>query len=103
MEKRDRAYHQGTVWAFPLGAYYRACIRLMKKSQDTQSMAYKQMQKELEDGFENLKLWLKEGCIAQIAEIYDGDTPTVSRGCFAQAWSVGELLRAVYDYEQFMK
>ncbi|MDE5825772.1 MAG: glycogen debranching protein, partial [Lachnospiraceae bacterium] len=27
MEERDRAYHQGTVWAYPLGAYYRACIK----------------------------------------------------------------------------
>ena len=26
--ERDMAYHQGTVWAYPLGAYYRACIRL---------------------------------------------------------------------------
>ena len=27
MHKRDRAYHQGTVWTFPLGAYLRARIR----------------------------------------------------------------------------
>jgi len=46
-----------------------------------------------------LEDWLTEGCVAQIAEIYDGGTPTISRGCYAQAWSVGELLRAVYEYE----
>ncbi len=56
--------------------------------------------KELETGIKALQTWLAEGCIAQIAEIYDGEKPTVSRGCFAQAWSVGELLRAVYDLEE---
>ena len=39
---------------------------------------------------------MREGCIAQIAEIYDGENPISSKGCFAQAWSVGEILR-VYD------
>lgn len=114
MEERDRAYHQGTVWAFPLGAYYRACIRyactldactLDACTPDAEIAANVKAEKEniineLKAGFEALKLWLAEGCVAQIAEIYDGGTPTVSRGCFAQAWSVGELLRAVYDFER---
>lgn len=39
---------------------------------------------------------LREGCVGQLPEIYDGENPTASRGCFAQAWSVGELLR-VYE------
>jgi predicted glycogen debranching enzyme len=88
MQERDRAYHQGTVWAFPLGAYYRACIRL-----GTDKL-------ELDRGILAVKDWLKEGCAAQIAEIYDGERPTVSRGCYAQAWSVCELLRAVAEYEK---
>ena len=46
-----------------------------------------------------LEGWMEEGCLAQIAEIYDGGTPTISRGCYAQAWSVGELLWALYEYE----
>ena len=28
------------------------------------------------------------------SEIFDGDAPFVPRGCVAQAWTVGELLRA---------
>lgn len=60
------------------------------------------MKNELASGLDALGAWLKEGCVSQIAEIYDGDTPTVSRGCYAQAWSVAELLRAVYDYEKNM-
>ena len=98
MIERDSAYHQGTVWAFPLGAYYRARIRQAQRCQDVGKRT--QIIRELESGFAALASWLKEGCMGQLAEIYDGGTPTVSRGCFAQAWSVGELLRAVYDFEQ---
>jgi glycogen debranching enzyme len=94
MRERDLAYHQGTVWAFPLGAYYRACIRLIRIGGGDEYRA------ELDEGMESLKYWLYEGCAAQIAEIYDGGLPTVSRGCYAQAWSVCELLRAVADYEK---
>ena len=95
MEQRDRAYHQGTVWAFPLGAYFRACLSYFGKTPGADE-AWK---KEVTDGIQGLSDWLKEGCLGQVAEIYDGLTPTVSRGCYAQAWSVGELLRAVYDME----
>lgn len=96
VEQRDRAYHQGTTWAFPLGAYYRACIRYMKENDFAEKAEWQQ---HIKEGMEKLNDWLKEGCLAQIAEIYDGKEPTISRGCYAQAWSVGELLRAVYDYE----
>ena len=39
---------------------------------------------------------LREGCAGQLPEIYDGDNPGIGKGCFAQAWSVGEILR-VYE------
>jgi predicted glycogen debranching enzyme len=91
MQERDRAYHQGTVWAFPLGAYYRACMR-----NDS-------MHEEVVKGITSIKDWLYEGCAAQLAEIYDGERPTVSRGCFAQAWSVCELLRAVAEFEKLIE
>jgi glycogen debranching enzyme len=39
---------------------------------------------------------MKQGCAGQLPEIYDGDDPRDGKGCFAQAWSVGELLR-VYE------
>jgi len=97
MQQRDRAYHQGTTWAFPLGAYYRACLRFIKEQEFAEKAEWQQ---HVIDGMEALHGWLAEGCVAQIAEIYDGGTPTISRGCYAQAWSVGELLRAVYEYEQ---
>ncbi len=36
---------------------------------------------------------LREGCVGFLPEVYDGLDPDPSKGCFAQAWSVGELLR----------
>lgn len=96
MQQRDRAYHQGTTWAFPLGAYYRAVLKFIREQEFAEKAEWKQ---HAADGMRALHDWLVEGCVAQIAEIYDGKTPTISRGCYAQAWSVGELLRAVYEYE----
>lgn len=88
---RDLSYHQGTVWAFPLGAYYLAYLKVHDYS-------HKAREKVIADL--NL-LWgtLKEGCIGQIAEIFDGMNPEESKGCFAQAWSAGELLRALKKAE----
>jgi glycogen debranching enzyme len=43
------------------------------------------------DGFEP---HLSEHGIGQVSEVFDGDPPHRPGGCFAQAWSVGELLRA---------
>ncbi len=97
MQQRDRAYHQGTTWAFPLGAYYRACMRHIRELEFAEKEEWRQ---HVAEGIKALDGWLAEGCVAQIAEIYDGGTPTISRGCYAQAWSVGELLRAVYEYER---
>jgi glycogen debranching enzyme len=31
--------------------------------------------------------------LGSISEIFDGDPPFTPNGCFAQAWSVAELLR----------
>ena len=88
MLERDMAYHQGTVWAFPLGAYYLAYLKV----HDLDIKAAETVRSQLEV----LESAMREGCIGQLPEIYDGLNPVSSRGCFAQAWSVGELLR-VYE------
>lgn len=85
---RDMAYHQGTVWTFPLGAYYLAYLKVHDYSREAKRGVAEQM--------EVLESAMREGCIGQFPEIYDGAVPTSSRGCFAQAWSVGEILR-VYE------
>lgn len=86
---RDMSYHQGTVWAFPLGAYYLALLKYFpnKKEMVSRLLSY-------------TKSTLFEGSLGQIAEIFDGLTPNYSRGCFAQAWSVSEILRV---YEELQK
>ena len=84
--QRDMAYHQGTTWVFPMGAYYRACLRLGGKQGLERTKA----------GLKNLEAMLSQGCAGQLPEIYDGEAPREGKGCFAQAWSVGELLR-VYE------
>ncbi len=85
--ERDMAYHQGTVWPFPLGAYYRAYLKIHEYSESAKAFVRSQMD----------ALWpmLREGCAGQIPEIYEGDYPSESKGCYAQAWSVGELLRVL--------
>ncbi|RDU22388.1 amylo-alpha-1,6-glucosidase [Anaerosacchariphilus polymeriproducens] len=92
---RDMAYHQGTVWAFPLGAYFRAYLRWSKDK----VKAIQTVERQLQD----LEPCLTEGCLGHIAEIYDGINPNESRGCFAQAWSVGEIVRVYELLERFQK
>lgn len=88
MKQRDMAYHQGTVWAFPLGAYYLAYLKVNGHSIEAKETVYRQLA-----GLEGA---LREGCAGQLAEVYDGEDPNESEGCFAQAWSTAELLR-VYE------
>src|SRR3954464_5836924 len=40
---------------------------------------------------------LRKAVLGSISEIADGDSPHTPRGCPAQAWSVGEVLRAYYE------
>lgn len=88
MKQRDMAYHQGTVWVFPLGAYYLAYLKVNGHSIEAKETVYRQLA-----GLEGA---LREGCAGQLAEVYDGEDPNESEGCFAQAWSTAELLR-VYE------
>ena len=93
MEDRDMAYHQGTVWTFPLGAYYLAYLKVNQ---------YRPEAKEIvREHLEVMEAAMREGCIGQLPEIYDGENPTRSKGCFAQAWSVGEILRVYEVLEKF--
>jgi predicted glycogen debranching enzyme len=78
---RDGAYHQGTVWPWLLGPYLTAHLKLH---------ADRAYAKEILDTF---FAHLPEAGVGSISEIFDGDAPHAARGCYAQAWSVGELLR----------
>lgn len=93
--KRDLAYHQGTVWTFPLGAFYLAYLKVHEGSPSARETVREQLQV--------LECALREGCVGQLPEIYDGENPTSSRGCFAQAWSVGEMLHVFAKLEEMEK
>ena len=88
MVKRDMAYHQGTTWVFPMGAYYLALLKIHGNSVEAAQKVRSQL--------DAMVPMLRQGCLGQLPEIYDGDHPTEGKGCFAQAWSVGEMLR-VYE------
>jgi len=90
--KRDMAYHQGTVWPFPIGGYYLAYLKVNDYSEKAVARVKEQLQV--------IQACMREGCVGQIAEIYDGENPTISHGCFAQAWSVSEILRVYARLER---
>lgn len=89
LHDRDAAYHQGTVWAFPLGALVTAYVKVYGNTRKSIEYAGKLI--------EPLKDHLMDGCIGSVAEVFDGNEPIISRGCYAQAWSVGEILRAYVE------
>lgn len=86
---RDLAYHMGTTWAYLMGAYITAYRKVHHYDESSKE--------EVTLIFEYFKDHMKGGCINGIAEIFDGDVPSYSRGCYSQAWSVGEILRAYYE------
>jgi predicted glycogen debranching enzyme len=85
-ESRDRAYHQGTVWAWLMGPFIDAYLKV----EGQKPFALAQARQWLSAFDEHLR----QACLGQVSEIFDGDPPHTPRGCFAQAWSVCELLRA---------
>jgi len=80
--QRDAVYHQGTVWSWLLGPFALAHYRVFRNASQALSL------------LEGLAPHLQDGCLGTISEIFDGDAPHAPRGCFAQAWSVSETLRA---------
>ena len=85
--ERDSAYHQGTVWAWLIGAYIDAYRKVSPKTQKSEEY--------IEQVLEGFKTHLKDEGIGQVSEIFDADSPHEPRGCFAQAWSVAEILRVL--------
>ncbi|MGI0491190.1 amylo-alpha-1,6-glucosidase [Alkalinema pantanalense CENA528] len=80
--QRDGAYHQGTVWGWLLGVFAIGHFRVYGDAaaalQFLQPMAHH----------------LLDHGVGSLSEIFDGDAPMTPRGCFAQAWTVAEVLRA---------
>jgi predicted glycogen debranching enzyme len=81
-EARDGAYHQGTVWPWLLGPF--ACAHARVYGDPAAAFAF----------VAPLLGSLSAYGLGTIAEIADGDPPFAWKGTIAQAWSVGEVLRA---------
>jgi len=87
--ERDGAYHPGTVWPFLLGPLVTAWMKVHGKNAAaiTQARAF----------LDGIGTHLKEACLGQVSEIFDAESPYTPRGCYAQAWSVAEPLRALIE------
>jgi predicted glycogen debranching enzyme len=86
--ERDSSYHQGPVWSHLTGIYIDALFATLKEDGRDEAAL-------LLNGFAR---HLEEAGLGTVSEIFDGDPPHTPRGCIAQAWSVGELLRVAVEY-----
>jgi predicted glycogen debranching enzyme len=89
---RDGAYHQGTVWAWLMGPFITAYLKVNRQSAKAQRQARQWLAAFNEH--------LREAGLGQVSEIFDADAPHHARGCVAQAWSVAELLRVAIELEE---
>lgn len=85
---RDGSYHQGTVWGWLIGPFVEAYRKVHSKDAIADARI-----KQILEGF---RKHISESMVGQISEIFDGEHPHKARGAAAQAWSVAELLRAIY-------
>jgi predicted glycogen debranching enzyme len=79
--QRDTAYHQGTVWPWLIGPYIDVHLYLNNNRAALLPL--------LEPLIHHL--WV--ACLGTISEVAEPEPPYTPGGCFAQAWSVAELLR----------
>ncbi len=80
-EERDEAYHQGTVWPWLIGAYIDVHLRVHNDRKALRTLLQPIIQ----------HLW--SVCLGTISEVAEPEPPFTPSGCFAQAWSVAEVLR----------
>jgi predicted glycogen debranching enzyme len=83
---RDSSYHQGTVWAWLMGPFITAYLKVQGATSQGRQQAAQWL-----SGF---RRHLSDAGLGHVSEVFDGDPPHQPRGCIAQASSVAELLRA---------
>ena len=79
--ERDGAYHRGTVWPWLMGAYIDVYLAVNKDRAGARALLQPLVQ----------HLW--DTCAGTISEVAEPEPPFTPAGCFAQAWSVAEVLR----------
>jgi len=78
---RDGAYHQGAVWQWLIGPYIDVHLRVHNDRAAISTLLQPLIQ----------HLWT--ACLGTISEVAEPEPPYTPVGCFAQAWSVAEVLR----------
>ena len=86
---RDSAYYQGTVWPWLIGPFLTAYLKVHGRSAEAREHATQWLAE--------LRRYMAEEGLGQIPEVFDGDPPHRAGGCWAQAWSVAELLRVLVE------
>jgi predicted glycogen debranching enzyme len=81
-QHRDGIYHQGTVWGWLIGPFVLAHLRVYKSPEMARRF------------LEPMAKQITTAGLGTLSEIFDGDAPFHPRGCIAQAWTVGEVLRS---------
>ena len=89
--ERDRSYHNGAIWPWLIGGFLDAHLKVNGRS----AYAIEQARRWLSPLIESLE----DGCVGSISEIYEAQPPHRAVGCFAQAWSVAEVLRLAIELE----
>lgn len=87
LEEREGSAHQGTVWPHLIGSFVRAAVRLEPDDETLRRDLRHVVEQCLEDS----------PALCHISQMADGDAPHRARACPAQAWAVGELLRALVE------
>ena len=86
---RDSSYHQGTVWAWLMGPFITAFLKVHGASSYGRQQAAQWLA--------GLRRHISDAGLGHVSEVFDGDPPHLPRGCIAQAWSVAEILRAAVE------
>ncbi len=89
--QRDRAYHNGTIWPWLIGPFLDAYLKVNQNSPDARTQARAWLRPLIDH--------LETGCVGSISEICEAAPPHRPVGCFAQAWSVAEVLRLAVELE----
>jgi predicted glycogen debranching enzyme len=89
--QRNRAYHNGTVWAWLTGPFVTSFLKVYGYDKDKRDYAFREFLEPL------FREEIYRAGLGMISEIFDGDEPHLPRGCVSQAWSVAEPLRAYIE------
>ncbi|MFH1282891.1 MAG: 4-alpha-glucanotransferase [bacterium] len=93
-EIKDKAYHQGTVWPWLMGAY----IDAFAKVQINQSVDRRNITKSIQTEMTPLIEFLMTFYASSLPEVFDGNAPHRPGGTRSQAWSIAEVLRVLAEY-----